>query len=284
MADLRKRLNGNAPGAFYVDSSCIDCDLCRQIAPSVFRAEGDVSVVHRQPTAGSEARRAEMALVSCPTASIGTLEKRDLNAAIAEFPERVEDDVYFCGFASKTSYGGSSYFIVRPGGNVLVDSPRFTAPLVRRLAAMGGIRWIFLTHQDDVADHAQFAERFGSERVMHENDASFEVERLIKGNEILRLADDLLVIPTPGHTAGHQVLLHRDKFLFTGDHVWWDPEAGRLHASRRHCWHSWSEQRRSMERLLDVPFEWVLPGHGARHHAPALGMRTNLRDLIARMG
>jgi glyoxylase-like metal-dependent hydrolase (beta-lactamase superfamily II)/ferredoxin len=284
MADPRKRLEGNAPGEFFVDSSCIDCDLCRQIAPSVFRAEGDASVVHRQPADGPEARRAEMALVTCPTASIGTLEKRDLDAAIAEFPERVEDDVYFCGFASEASYGGSSYLIVRPDGNVLVDSPRFTAPLVRRIEAMGGIRWIFLTHQDDVADHARFAKHFGSERVMHSDDASFEVEHLIEGKDVVRLADDLLVIPTPGHTAGHQVLLHRDKFLFSGDHVWWDLGRERLHASRRYCWHSWSEQRRSMERLLEVPFEWVLPGHGARHQAPAAGMRKQLTDLIARMG
>jgi glyoxylase-like metal-dependent hydrolase (beta-lactamase superfamily II)/ferredoxin len=283
MADLRKRLDGNAPGEFYVDSSCIDCDLCRQIAPGIFRDAGEASVVDHQPASDHESRLAEMALVTCPTASIGTVEKRDLSAAIAAYPDPVEDNVHFCGFASEASYGGSSYLIVRPGGNVLVDSPRFTAPLVKRIASMGGVRWMFLTHQDDVADHLKFRERFGCERIMHADDAGFDVERRIEGREPVRLDDDLTVIPTPGHTAGHQALLYRDKFLFTGDHVWWDPEARRLHASRRYCWHSWSEQRRSMERLLGWSFEWILPGHGARHRAPAAELRREVEDLLGRM-
>ena len=224
-----------------------------------------------------------MALLTCPTGSIGTVTKHDLGPAIAAFPEPIEGNVHFCGFASDASYGASSYLIVRPQGNVLVDSPRFTAPLVRRIAELGGVRWMFLTHQDDVADHRKFHERFGCDRILHEEDAGVAVERPIRGREPVRLDDDLVILPTPGHTAGHQVLLYRDRFLFTGDHVWWDPESRRLAASRRYCWHSWSEQRRSMERLLDRSFEWVLPGHGARHHATSPVMHGELEDLVRRM-
>jgi glyoxylase-like metal-dependent hydrolase (beta-lactamase superfamily II)/ferredoxin len=283
MADLLKKLNGNAPGEFFVDASCIDCDLCRQIAPDVFREEDAVSVVGRQPATPEQTLRAEMALVTCPTASIGTVHKRDLSGAVSSFPERIDDDVFFCGFASEASYGGSSYLIVRPRGNVLVDSPRFTAPLVRRIDELGGVRWMFLTHQDDVADHRKFRERFGCDRIMHVDDADFPVERPVDGLDPVRLDEDLLVVPTPGHTAGHLSLLHRERFLFTGDHLWWDPERRRLSASRRYCWHSWSEQRRSMKRLLDHRFDWILPGHGARHQAPPETMRQEIGDLIARM-
>jgi glyoxylase-like metal-dependent hydrolase (beta-lactamase superfamily II)/ferredoxin len=283
MADPRRRLPANAPGDFFVDDTCIDCDLCRQIAPETFRAEGDVSVVSRQPAAAPELRRAEMALVTCPTASIGTLERHDLAAAIAAFPEPVEGEVFFCGYASEKSFGGSSYLIRRPEGNVLVDSPRFTEPLVRRIEAMGGVALMLLSHADDVADHAKFHERFGAARVMHEADAAFEAEHPLAGREPLRLAPDLLAIPTPGHTAGHVAYLYRDRFLFTGDHLWGEPETSRLGASRRYCWHSWSEQRRSMERLRDVEFEWVLPGHGSRLHLPGPEMRRALDALIARM-
>jgi glyoxylase-like metal-dependent hydrolase (beta-lactamase superfamily II)/ferredoxin len=283
MADFHRRLPGNVPGEFFVDSSCIDCDLCRQIAPGVFLEVGDTSVVSRQPVGEVETRRAEMALVTCPTGSIGTLGKRNLADAIRAFPEIVEENVRFCGFASEDSFGGSSYLILRPDGNVLVDSPRFTSPLVRRLEAMGGVRWMFLSHIDDVADHLKFHEHFGCDRVMHTADASFEVEFAVQGQVPQPLADDLLVIPTPGHTAGSQSLLYRGKFLFTGDHLWWNPEESRLGASRRYNWHSWSEQRRSMERLLEHPFEWILPGHGARHRAPEPEMKRLLRDLVARM-
>lgn len=282
MADPRKKLAENVEGEFFVDSSCIDCDLCRQIAPSVFREENGSSVVHHQPATPGEVRRAEMALVTCPTASIGTATKRDLRAAIASFPERITDGVFFCGFASEASYGASSYLILRPEGNVLVDSPRFAAPLVRRIESMGGARFMFLTHRDDVADHEKFRAHFGCERILHEADAEFAVERLVRGSEPVPLARDLLAIPTPGHTQGHQVLLS-GSCLFTGDHLWGEPEAGRLGASRSVCWYSWAEQRRSMERLRAWPFEWVLPGHGARLHAPPVEMRRKLEALLALM-
>ena len=283
MADPRKRLDANVPGEFYVDSSCIDCDLCRQIAPAVFRAEGDTSIVHHQPAGEAEARRAEMALVTCPTASIGTVGKRNLADAIESFPETIEENVRFCGFASEDSFGGSSYLVLRPQGNVLVDSPRFTTPLIRRLEALGGVKWMFLSHIDDVADHQKFRDHFGCTRIMHAADAPLTVERKIQGKDPVPLAEDLLVIPVPGHTAGSQALLYRDKFLFTGDHVWWNPEDRCLGASRRYTWHSWSEQRRSMERLLGYSFEWILPGHGARHHAPASDMKRLVQALVARM-
>ncbi|HVF90656.1 MAG TPA: MBL fold metallo-hydrolase, partial [Blastocatellia bacterium] len=87
----------------------------------------------------------------------------------------------------------------------------------------------------------------------------------------------------PGHTRGHSVLLYRDRFLFTGDHLWWSDTHRSLYASPNVCWYSWREQLASMERLLDYRFEWVLPGHGRRAHADAAGMREHLQACIARM-
>jgi glyoxylase-like metal-dependent hydrolase (beta-lactamase superfamily II) len=73
------------------------------------------------------------------------------------------------------------------------------------------------------------------------------------------LDNDLLAIPTPGHTRGHTVLLYSDRYLFSGDHLWWSPAYDALNASQSVCWYSWTEQIRSVERLLDYQFEWVLP-------------------------
>ena len=283
MASLKKRLPGNAAGEFYVDSTCIDCDQCRQIAPATFRAKGEHSIVFRQPVTAGEARSAEKAMVTCPTGSIGALEKRDLSEAIALYPERIHGSVHFCGFASEDTYGGSSYLIVRPQGNVLVDSPRFARHLVRRIEEMGGVRLMFLTHVDDVADHAKFRSHFGRDRVMHADDARFPVERRIEGREATRLDEDLLVIPTPGHTKGHQVLLYAGRMLFTGDHLAWSPEVGSLAASRDVCWYSWTEQTRSMEKLLAYRFEWVLPGHGHRYHCSSEEMHRHLERCVRSM-
>jgi len=275
----------NAPGDFYVDETCIDCDLCRQIAPATFRQAGDQSAVHRQPETDDEEIAALKALVTCPTASIGA-RGHSARRVLDAFPERVDGNVSFCGYASEDSYGASSYLIARPEGNVLVDSPRFARPLVARVRALGGVKVMFLTHRDDVADHEKWAAEFGCERVIHADDASAGtsgVERQLTGCEPVALADDLLAIPTPGHTRGHMVLLHADRFLFTGDHVWWSERFDSLNASRNVCWYSWPEQTRSMERLRDYRFEWVLPGHGRRAHASADVMQSYLDECIGRM-
>jgi len=286
MANIDRRLPENVSGDFFVDSSCIDCDTCRQIAPATFRDHGGQSSVHRQPVTEQETRLALMALISCPTASIGTGRRHDARQAVAAFPSRIGENVFFCGFTSESSYGAWSYLIVRPdseGGNVLVDSPRFAASLVRRIRQLGGVRTMFLSHRDDVADHAKFAREFGCLRVMHAADgaARLGAERVIEGEEEVRLDRDLLAIPTPGHTRGHMVLLYKNRFLFTGDHLAWSPERRRLYAFRDACWYSWTEQTRSMARLLDYSFEWILPGHGWRWHAPSAAvMRKELERCI----
>lgn len=285
MAKSACRLPENAAGDFYVDSTCIDCDACRQIAPRTFRDHGDQSSVYRQPETPEEVRRALMALVACPTASIGTARGYDAQIGIAAFPERLAENVYFCGFTSASSFGAWSYLIVRredEGGNILVDSPRFATQLVKKIEQLGGVRTMFLTHADDIADHARYAARFGCERIMHERDGAQRrgIERVVEGDDAERLDDTLTVIPTPGHTRGHQVLLYRDKFLFTGDHLAWSPARQTLTAFRSVCWYSWTEQIASMVRLADYRFEWVLPGHGCIHQDTAEAMRAHLRDCV----
>jgi len=286
MAQVELRLAENVAGDFYVDSTCIDCDLCRQIAPETFSDIGEQSVVYHQPETAGQELAALKALVTCPTASIGALGNHSAKRAVAAYPEQVEENVYFCGFASESSYGASSYLIVRPQGNVLVDSPRFARPLAKSIEELGGVRQMFLTHRDDVADHEKWAARFNAERIMHSDDMGSRlsaVERALEGREAIALDEDLIAIPTPGHTRGHAVLLYRNKYLFTGDHLWWSPTYNSLNASSSVCWYSWSEQTRSMERLLDYDFEWVLPGHGRRAHLSLLEMRRQIEQCIARM-
>jgi len=288
MANLQHRLPENAPGDFFVDTSCIDCDTCSQLAPEIFRDHGDQCSVYHQPETPAETKRALMALVACPTGSIGTLERHDAHIGIDAFPLLLADNVYFCGFTSESSFGAWSYLIVRPsseGGNVLVDSPRFATQLLKRIDALGGVSQMLLTHKDDVADHELFRKRFECERVMHAGDgaARLGIEQIIRGEEPVQLDDDLLVIPVPGHTRGHVVYLYRNKFLFTGDHLAWSPSRQTLTAFRSVAWYSWAEQTRSMAKLLNYEFEWVLPGHGDIHHAAAPTMQDHLKRCLAWM-
>jgi len=284
MAHLTQRRPENIDGDFYVDSTCINCDTCRWMAPDVFYEVGDQSAVQYQPINSAERLQAMQALLACPTASIGTTAKpEDVKDVHQSFPIHVAENVYHCGYHAENSFGAASYFIQRSEGNVLVDSPRFASPLVKRLEEMGGIRYLYLTHRDDVADHQKFRDHFGCERVLHQNEitqGTRSVEIQLSGSDPIQLTPDLLIIPVPGHTRGHTVLLYDNTFLFSGDHLAWSSDRDQLIAFRSACWYSWAELTRSMQQLAEYSFEWVLPGHGRRYHTDRETMQQQMQRCL----
>src|SRR5262245_1581144 len=282
MANPKKRLDSNVAGNFYVDATCINCDTCRQLAPASFEEVGEFSAVTTQPKGDDFVHQAYQALLACPVGSIGTehSDRRQLNEAMASFPLLLEGGVFYCGFNSEKSFGANSYFVQHPDGNWLIDSPRYIKHLVDAFERMGGLRYVLLTHEDDVADAAQYAARFGARRIIHRADADAmpDAEWIVEGLEAVRLAPQFELIPVPGHTPGSSALLYDDRFLFTGDHLWWDPDTRSLDAPRRLVWRS-RAMAQSIEKLLNYRFEWVLAGHGDRVKLAPEEMRAHLRAL-----
>lgn len=73
MPDKTKKWADNAPGKFYVDDQCIDCDACRTEAPETFTRndEHGYSYVHAQPESPEALERAQAAMEACPVEAIG---------------------------------------------------------------------------------------------------------------------------------------------------------------------------------------------------------------------
>jgi ferredoxin len=73
VASRKDRVAENAAGRFYVDSQCIDCDVCRVTAPSNFQRseERAYSYVFRQPASPDETAQCEEAMDCCPVEAIG---------------------------------------------------------------------------------------------------------------------------------------------------------------------------------------------------------------------
>ena len=73
MANPSDRTPENVAGRYYVDSSCIDCDQCRVMAPDIFARNPDTGLgyVKRQPGTDEELALAEEVLAACATGSIG---------------------------------------------------------------------------------------------------------------------------------------------------------------------------------------------------------------------
>ena len=73
MADNTDKVEGSVDGQFFVDSNCIDCDLCRQTAPDNFERNEDegFTFVNKQPENDEEEQACRDALEECPTEAIG---------------------------------------------------------------------------------------------------------------------------------------------------------------------------------------------------------------------
>jgi len=204
----RRRRPQNVPGEFFVDHRCIDCQTCRWMAPEVFKRVDGQAAVAAQPSSQEERTKALQALLSCPTSSIHTDKPpKDILQVHNMFPLPVDQNllpgVYLCGYHSEHSFGATSYLVTHPQGNILVDSPRYTPRLADNIERLGGARYMFLTHIDDVADHRKWAERLKCERIIHSGDVeegTADVERKLDGNGPWNIGTDFELIHTPGHT------------------------------------------------------------------------------------
>jgi ferredoxin len=72
-ADFNHRLPQNTPGKFYVDDQCLDCDLCRDLAPKNFKRweEGGYSYVSKQPETDEELGLCMEVVRGCPLEAVG---------------------------------------------------------------------------------------------------------------------------------------------------------------------------------------------------------------------
>jgi len=288
MANPKKALPENVPGDFFVDSSCIGCHNCSDLAPSVF---GEIPTdfyltVKKQPQSDEELLHALRALVCCPKGAIGTTQKHDIKSVIEEFPLKISEGVFYFGFNSDKSAGAKSFFVASEQGNWMVEAPKLQPRTIDWIERNGGLSYIFLSHRDDVAQADEFAKHFNAKRIIHEGDldAQPDAEIVIEGVEPIAITGEFLVIPTPGHTIGHCVLLHKNKHLFTGDMLTsndrfgesieaWKPEI---------CWWSWDRQTESIRSLTAYDFEVMIPSHGRLLRDTSENMKLHLAKCADR--
>ena len=72
MADKEDKYENNVEGKYFVDTQCIDCNLCRETAPDNFADHEDgYSYVYKQPESEEEESLCSTALEECPVEAIG---------------------------------------------------------------------------------------------------------------------------------------------------------------------------------------------------------------------
>ncbi|MCU0269235.1 MAG: MBL fold metallo-hydrolase [Acidimicrobiales bacterium] len=283
MARPDQRHPDNVEGDWFVDTRCIECDAARHYAPGLIGSRHGLSVVQRQPETAEEDAAMWRAALCCPTQSIGTISRR--RAPEGVFPWELADGIHLCGYNDPSSYGAHSYLAVRPEGNLLVDSPRFTRRLAEPVDALGGVDHVLLTHRDDVADAERWAERYGARVWIHaeERSAAPFATDLVEGDEPVEVRPGLRIVPAPGHTRGHVVFHLEDRYLFTGDTLHWNHRRGELDVFPNQTWYSWEVLTATMARLGELRVDWVLPGHGKWGRVGAQAYREQLASLATGM-
>ena len=213
----------NAAGPWYVDTRCVRCDAARHWAPGLIEMD-DVgrSFVARQPVGEEQEAALWRAAGACPTKSIGNREQ--LKEPEGVFPHRMTDGVLALGNNALSSFGCHSYLVLRPEGNLMVDSPRFSRALAASISRLGGIAHVLLSHRDDVADADRWAEWYGARVWIGEADADAApyATDWLDGATAVLISPGVSGIPVPGHTRGHVLYHVDDRCLFTGDTLLWN--------------------------------------------------------------
>uniref|UniRef100_A0A061R2Z9 Zn-dependent glyoxylase n=1 Tax=Tetraselmis sp. GSL018 TaxID=582737 RepID=A0A061R2Z9_9CHLO len=301
-AGPRKPRSENVDGPLWVDATCISCDTCRWMSPEHFHFAAGQSAVWRQPESRNEQRAALRAVVACPVGSIHFEGQKGkaLQAASADFPMLMPDaeplglEIFHLGHHSPFSFGAAPWLLRNPSNGVcaLVDVPRYSTGLkksLERAFGPGKIRYMFLTHADDVADHDWWARNLGVRRVIHETEARDELalsERSATGLESCEiqlsgagpwdpfqgeLGEGTQVMYAPGHSVGHCLLHFQPRrngpaALFTGDHLAKLRATGTLDAFMLANKYDFRLQLHSLESLAEarpaVDVRLVVPGHG----------------------
>ncbi|MDE2860438.1 MAG: ferredoxin [Chloroflexota bacterium] len=278
----------NAPGPWYVDTRCIRCDVARHWAPGLIEMdEAGRSFVDRQPVGEEQEAELWRAAGACPTKSIGN--RQHPREPEGVFPYRMTDGVLALGNNALSSFGGHSYLALRPEGNLMIDSPRFSRPLAAGIDRLGGVAHVLLSHRDDVADADRWAERYGARVWIGEDDsdaAPYAID-LLSGSSVTRISPGVNAIPSPGHTEGHVLYHLDDRCLFTGDTLLWNHRRGEFDVTPVQTFYSWAALADVMDRIATLSVEWVFPGHGMWRHTDSeewKGQMSALGPAMRRVG
>ena len=278
VADQSEKIDRSA---WTITSTCRICRAAWNMAPGIIGAgKNGKAFFERQPEGEDETMQAWRAALACPTGSI--LAPHGLKMPDNVFPQELAPNLYRLGYNDNSTAGAHPFFIRSSKGlNFLIDGPRYVPKLVEFMEQQGGLDHVLLTHRDDVGASAKYAERFGAKLWIHENDrsASPEATDILTGYAITEPIPGVTVIPIPGHTIGSVAFLI-DERLFVGDSLNWEITDKRLWSNPLRCWDDWDMQRRSLRRLQDFRFNFVLAGHGGSIGLPPERMQAELATSL----
>lgn len=284
MAVLSDMNINNIEGEFFVDNRCIGCMSCESFASDTFVLKVGKAYVYSQPTQEGF-KDAAIAFLSCPVDAIGVkTSKKEIREVKKLLPIEIFENIYYCSYNSQEAFGANSYLIKRERGNILIDCPKFTKTLLEKIELLGGIKYIYLTHKDDIGEYLKFKEYFNAQVIFHEGDFCSRIRSAditLRGEEDYILDDEVKILSIPGHTKGHTALLYKTS-LFTGDHLAYKQKKDCFEMYKNFCWYDWKTQVNSSKKLLNYEITNIFAGHGGNYIASEVEFKKRLKECLER--
>lgn len=152
---------------------------------------------------------------------------------------------------NRATLGGTSYFIVKNNGGILIDCPPYHEDIVTFLNDQGGVKTLFITHRVAISNEvAKLQNALQCEIVIQEQEAYLMPEAKVTPFRENWQRDDLQAIWTPGFSPGSACLYYSGEggCLFTGRHLL-PNQQGKLLSLRTAKTFHWGRQLRSLDKL-----------------------------------
>ncbi|GAB1545080.1 MBL fold metallo-hydrolase [Scytonema sp. NUACC21] len=176
------------------------------------------------------------------------------------------DTTIFAFSPNRDTLGGTSYFIVRNEGNILIDCPAIDQTNQDFLHLHGGVRYLFLTHRGAIGKTQEIQKIFNCEILIQEQEAY-----LLPGLTVTTFTQEftlnstLQLIWTPGHSPGSSCAYYtgRGGVLFSGRHLIPNQYGDPMPLRQNKTFH-WFRQVRStqllLERFTKETLQYICPG------------------------
>ncbi|MBE9206004.1 MBL fold metallo-hydrolase [Nostoc sp. LEGE 06077] len=183
----------------------------------------------------------------------------------AKAPRPVLDSI-FAFPPNRDTLGGTSYFIVRNEGNILIDCPASDQINLDFLRSHGGVKWLFITHRGAIGKTAEFQQALGCEVLIQEQEAYLLPGLTVTNfSQEITLTSTVQIIWTPGHSPGSSCLYYSELggVLFSGRHLLPNQQGEPVPLRTAKTFH-WPRQIKNVqslrERFTPETLEYICPG------------------------
>jgi glyoxylase-like metal-dependent hydrolase (beta-lactamase superfamily II) len=167
---------------------------------------------------------------------------------------------------NRDTLGGTAYLIVEPTGNILIDSPAWNDVNQEFITAIGGIKWLAISHRNGMGAGAKIVQTLCCRAIVQEQEAYLlPALPVVTFREAYQISDRTEIIWTPGYSPGSSCIYHNYSggVLFSGRHLLPDRAANPTPIATPKTFH-WPRQLRSVEliweRFPPEKLSYICPG------------------------